>query len=311
MPTRWDQIRAVERMQAYVEAHLGDPITLAALARAARYSPWYAARLFKEFTGKTPFEYVRLRRLSAAAERLRDTPCKVVDVAFDFVFDSHEGFTRAFARSFGVPPGRFHRGCPAELFHPPRLRDWYARRQRGELAVAQTKKKSGTPETVFVQVVDRPARKLIAKRARKATHSFEYCEEVGCDVFDRLGKLEAALGEPMGLWLPDRFRAPGTSTYVQGVEVPANFAGSVPEGFDAIDLPPCQWMVFQGPPFDEKDFEQAITSLWDVINAYRPETYGFAWADDDAPRFQLEPQGYRGYIEGRPVRRLETAKRSD
>jgi hypothetical protein len=26
------------------------------------------------------------------------------------------------------------------------------------------------------------------------------------------------------------------------------------------------------------------------------------WADEDGPRFQLEPQGYRGYIEARPVR---------
>lgn len=307
MPTRWDQIKAVERMQDHVEAHLGEAITLAALARAARYSPWYAARLFKEFTGKTPFEYVRLRRLSAAAERIRDTPAKVVDVAFDFVFDSHEGFTRAFARSFGVPPSRFRHGCPVELFHPPRLRDWYARRQRGELAVAEKKKNGGVPDTVFVQVVERPARRLIVKRGRKATHYFEYCEEVGCDVWPALGSIEGALGEPMGLWLPERFRAPGTSEYVQGVEVPADHAGPVPEGHDVIDLPPCQLMVFQGPPFEEKDFEAAITSLWDVMNAYRPETYGFAWADDDAPRFQLEPQGYRGYIEGRPVRPVPPA----
>ena len=37
---------------------------------------------------------------------------------------------------------------------------------------------------------------------------------------------------------------------------------------------------------------------------YQPELYGFRWADEDGPRFQLEPQGYRGYIEGRPVRPL-------
>jgi AraC family transcriptional regulator len=37
---------------------------------------------------------------------------------------------------------------------------------------------------------------------------------------------------------------------------------------------------------------------------YNPEIYGFCWADEDGPRFQLEPQGYRGYIEGRPVRAI-------
>ena len=38
------------------------------------------------------------------------------------------------------------------------------------------------------------------------------------------------------------------------------------------------------------------------MKTYRPETYGFAWADEDGPRFQLRPEGYRGYIEGRLVR---------
>jgi hypothetical protein len=35
-----------------------------------------------------------------------------------------------------------------------------------------------------------------------------------------------------------------------------------------------------------------------------PEIYGFKWADADGPRFQMEPQGYRGYIEGKPVREI-------
>ena len=90
MPTQWEKIQPVERMRDYIESHLAEPITLAALARAARYSQWHAARLFKEVTGKSPFEYIRLRRLSAAATKLRDAPTRVVDVAFDFVFDSHE-----------------------------------------------------------------------------------------------------------------------------------------------------------------------------------------------------------------------------
>src|SRR3989339_1964258 len=98
--THWDKLKAAERMQKYIEAHLGDRITMATLARVASYSQWHAARGFREVTGKSPFEYVRLRRLSVAAEELQNTSRKVVDVAFDFVFDSHEGFTRAFARQF-------------------------------------------------------------------------------------------------------------------------------------------------------------------------------------------------------------------
>lgn len=56
MLTRWDKIKTVQRMQDHIEAHLTEKITMAALARSARYSPWHAARLFKEITGKAPFE---------------------------------------------------------------------------------------------------------------------------------------------------------------------------------------------------------------------------------------------------------------
>ena len=163
-------------------------------------------------------------------------------------------------------------------------------------------------QVVFVQIVDRPASKMILKRGKKATHYFEYCEEVGCEVYAQLGQIKQAIHEPMGLWLPKCLQRPGTSVYAQGVEVPADYSGPVPEGFELIDLPPCKMMVFQGPPFDEKNFEQAIFSLWEVMKTYQPELYGYEWADDDAPRFQLEPVGYRGYMEGRPVRPVNKAK---
>lgn len=86
---RWDKINAVQKMQDYVETHLHEPITLKNLADAAGYSPWHAAKIFKELLGKTPFEYIRALRLSKAAMVLRDGGEKVVDVAFDFVFDTH------------------------------------------------------------------------------------------------------------------------------------------------------------------------------------------------------------------------------
>lgn len=84
--------------------------------------------------------------------------------------------------------------------------------------------------------------------------------------------------------------------------MPADYAGQVPAGLEIISLPPCKMMVFQGQPFADEEFEAAISELWEVMDAFKPEPYGFAWADGDAPRFQLAPEGYRGYIEARPVR---------
>ena len=61
-------------------------------------------------------------------------------------------------------------------------------------------------------------------------------------------------------------------------------------------------MEWAGEPFEDEKFYQAVKDIEEVIDSYEPELYGFEWADNDGPRFQLEPQGYRGYIEARPVR---------
>ncbi len=145
---------------------------------------------------------------------------------------------------------------------------------------------------------------MILKRGTKATEYFEYCEEVGCEIWGLLCSIKEALYEPIGMWLPDRFRTPGTSFYAQGVEVAADYAGKLPDELEIMNLPPCKMMVFQGQPFEDENFGEAISEIWEAMRHFNPKLYGYEWADDDAPRFQMEPQGYRGYIEARPVRQL-------
>lgn len=297
----WEKINAVQRMQNYIKDHIFEKITLHKLAQAAGYSPWYSNKIFKELLGRTPFEYIRVLRLSKAAMKLRDEKTKVIDVAFDFVFDSHEGFTRAFSKQFGLSPKDYcKRTPPLKLFTPYPIRDYYHYLEKGEIKMTKNESSS----IIFVQVVNRPSRKLILKRGLKALDYFAYCEEVGCDVWGILCSIKEALYEPIGMWLPESLRKPGTSVYVQGVEVPENYNKEVPEGFEIIELKPCSIMIFQGQPYEDEKFEEAIVSMWEAIKSYNPEMYGFEYADEDGPRFQMEPQGYRGYIEGRPVRAI-------
>ena len=299
----WEKANAVQRMKDYIEEHITEEITLHMLANAANYSPWHAGRTFKELTGKTPFEYIRAIRLSRAAVKLRDEGVRITDVAFDFVFDSHEGFTRAFSKQFGMTPQYYCKNEPlVKFFIPNNIRDYYLTLQKGVDFVPE----NSNSNTVFVQVIDRPARKLILKSGVKAEDYFAYCEEVGCDVWDVLCSIKEALYEPIGMWMPENLRKPGTSLYAQGVEVSVDYKGEIPEGFDLIDLPPCKMMVFQGKPYDDEKFQEAIGELWAVMKDYDPSIYGFEWADEDGPRFQLAPMGYRGYIEARPVRQLKS-----
>ena len=286
-------IDAVQKMQDYIREHIDEDITIADLARVAGYSPWHSYRLFVQYLKMTPSVYIRRLRLSKSALRLRDENVKIIDVAFDAGFDSVDGYQRAFSKEFGCNPGEYS-VCPAPiyLFRPYGIK--YSK-MREDTPVKEVK-------NVFLQVVEKPARKAVIKRGREARDYWTYCEEVGCDVWGLLTSMKSIAGEPVCLWLPLQYIKPNTSEYVQGVEVPIDYAGAVPEGFDVIELPKCKYIMFQGEPFEEADFGEAIRQVWDAIGKYDPQTIGLCW-DDTNPRIQLEPIGTRGYIELRPVKK--------
>jgi len=60
-------------------------------------------------------------------------------------------------------------------------------------------------------------------------------------------------------------------------------------------------MIFQGEPYDDADFMDAIGEIWEHIEKFDPTVYGYQWDPEAAPRFQLAPLGHRGYIEALPV----------
>jgi len=291
----------VQKLQEYMDANIKRNITLKELAEQAGYSPWHTARIFKEITGKTPFEYLRSLRLTKAALFLRDNEAKIIDVALDYVFDSHEGFTRAFSREFGLSPYRYSKSKPPiKLFLPAKVYDTYRQfNKEGKFM-----ENNAVTKSIFVQVIERPARKVLLKRGIKAEEYFAYCEEVGCDVWSVLTSVKEALYEPIGMWLPKHLIKPGTSKYVQGVELPLDYSNEVPEGYELIELPPCTMMVFQGEPYNDDYFSEEIGIVWKHIDKFNPTIYGYEWDPEAAPRFQLAPMGYRGYIEARPVKKL-------
>ena len=285
-----EQADAVQRMQDYIEAQL---------ASAAGYSPWHATRLFRELVGIPPLEYLRARRLSWAALKLRDSGDRVLDVALQYAFDSHEGFTRAFSSRFGLSPDRYRRNAPPiPLFMPRSARYSYLiEHDKGEMEMDHT-------STVFVQVVDHPARRIIVQRGKKATGYWEYCEEIGCDVEGILTSIKGALSEFVGMWMPTAMRPAGTSEYVMGIKVPADYAGPVPAGMELLDLPAANYLHFQGQPYQDEEMGQACAVMDKAFNEYKPERFGWTWADELGPTIQYAPMPERGCALARPVRKL-------
>jgi len=282
-----DKIDAVQRMQDYIQTHLYETITLGELARTACYSPFYSARIFRELTGISPYEYIRKLRLSQSALRLRDEKCRVTDIAYGCGYQSVDGYQRAFFHEFGCNPHEYAVSpIPLSLFIPYGVKFRSLWKEHIETMKANT---------VFLQVIEKTQRKIIFKRGIHATDYRSYCNEVGCDVWGILTSMKSLCGEPVCLWMPH------TSEYVQGVEVATDDTTPIPDGFDTAILPAAKYLMFQGVPFAEEDFCAAIEAVQSAIAAYDPSFIGYAW-DFDNPKIQLEPRGERGYIELVPIK---------
>lgn len=281
-----EHAKAVRDMQKYIDEHIDEMITPADMARVSNFSPWYASRLFIEYLGLSPAKYIRRLKLSRSALRLRDEKYRVIEVAMDMGFGSVDGYQRAFRAEFGINPKEYAADpIPIQLFVP---------------SLTETDEKRehimSNVRNIMVTRTKKPARKAIIKRGVKAKEYWEYCQEVGCDVWGLLLSIRSISGEPVCLWLPEHLREPDTSEYVQGVEVPTDYDGIVPEGFDVIELPECEYLVFQGEPFEEEEYVAAINEIWNAEKRYDPSVIGLEW-DRNNPRIQLEPRGERGYIE--------------
>lgn len=163
---------------------------------------------------------------------------------------------------------------------------------------------------IFVRIIERPARKCILKWSVAADDYMAYAAEIGSGTsgasaaWDVLMQIRGALCEPVGLWMPDALRPSGTGAYVHGVEVPVDFDGDIPNGFAVVDLAPCTYMQFQGPAYNDDDFATAVGACMAGIDTCNPALYGYQYVLDVAPKMQLAPAGWRGYIEMRPVVRM-------
>ncbi len=100
---------------AYIQQQLDEPLELADLARRGGLSPYHFHRVFRGMVGEPLMAHVRRLRLERAAHRLRHTPRRVIEIALEAGYDSHEAFTRAFRQALGVAPTAYRRGLGATL----------------------------------------------------------------------------------------------------------------------------------------------------------------------------------------------------
>ena len=93
----------------WIEENIGSDNILLTLSEEVNYSPWYVSTLFHDVTGTTIRSYTAARRLTRAAEEIRDTEGKILDIAVRYGYSSQEAMSRVFKETFGCTPAAYRK----------------------------------------------------------------------------------------------------------------------------------------------------------------------------------------------------------
>lgn len=99
--------RKLKQVLAYIDAHLGQNISLRELAKVAQISQYHFSGLFKQSVGIPPYRYVLLRRIERAKDLLQKERLPINEVALSCGFADQSHLTKHFRRSVGMTPRVF------------------------------------------------------------------------------------------------------------------------------------------------------------------------------------------------------------
>lgn len=91
----------------YIEDNVTEELTVECISKKMGYSIYHFSRIFTEEMGVSLMEYVKERRLFKATEDIM-LGKRILDVAVEYGYQTHSGFTKAFRRKYGFSPAFIH-----------------------------------------------------------------------------------------------------------------------------------------------------------------------------------------------------------
>jgi AraC family transcriptional regulator len=156
-----------------IRRRLADDVSLQSLAAGSGWSAFHLHRAFHKVVRETPKRYTQRLRLERAAARLLTTNDPILTIALDSGFASHEVFTRAFGRHFGVTPARYRSGAPAAMSPLAKARHRVATEATGpciglfRMSLDPTVRRSSMP-MLTIERRELPAQPALVVRRRTA-----------------------------------------------------------------------------------------------------------------------------------------------
>jgi AraC family transcriptional regulator len=248
-----------------------DGDTLDGLASRAGWSPFHLHRAFRAMVSETPKQYTLRLRLQQSATRLASSDESVLDVALGAGFNSHEVFTRAFRRYFGVTPASYRARALAGVSTEIRTRHAALVQTSGPCfglyhVHVSSRRRSSMP-TLSIERREIAAQNILFVRLRAARH------EIANAIGEGLGKA-FPYSQRLGLAIAGRpftrYLSTGPGLYSIEVGMPV---ATAPQGEGAVEagtLPAGPVAVaMHGGHYEQLSETYAALERWIESNGYR------------------------------------------
>jgi len=267
----------VNEIDERIKLQCSEDLTLQFLSRRLGYSGFHTTRRFKEISGLSLGDYIRLRKLAFALIDVRDTKHGFLDIAVKYGFGSHEAFTRAFKTAYGVTPKDYRKKpLPVALRTKISVFDRYFF-GLGEIGMVKS------TEDVKVYFITMPAHKFLHVKNYESNGYWDFWEKQDiipgqncdtiCGLLDSIkGKLDGkddVTGKYSGQIMAYIYEDGGKKVEAYGVRLPENFSGTVPENMLLKNIPEAEYIVFEHGPFNyEEESETVGKKLQDAVESF-------------------------------------------
>lgn len=271
-------IELIQKTIDYIDENIEEKISVDKLALIAGFSTFHFYRVFSSVVGLTVMGYVTKRKLQFALLELQNDK-KVIDIAMNYGFETHAGFTKAFKRCFGCPP-HFYR------IHSPK-----GLPQKVILSKLISNKTGGI--IMQPKIIERPSFKVVGYEFKNNLKDTLHTRDVpafwaqrGLNDGQYETKLYSTLNPPKhGEYCicinadidTDDF------SYILGVGVDTFDLAT--DDMYKLEVPSATYAVFTTPEVAEKDFVDSIQGTWKYIIEEWFPTSGY---EIDEPKFDFE-----------------------
>lgn len=315
----------VNEIDQCIQHHKDEELTLSNLSHKLGYSNFYTTRKFKEISGISFRDYLRLRKLAFALKEIRDTRKTILNIAIDHGFSSHEAFTRAFKNTYGITPSEY-RKHPKPLFLRTKIipfdRFFLGLDEEGEIGMLPSN------NDIKIYFVTIPAHKFLYIENYESNGYWDFWQrqslipdqdhETICGFLDSIkDKLDdeggsesnSSSGQIMAYRNDVNGRLcdwgyPRTECY--GVRLPHDYHGELPKQMKVSDIPEAEYIVFEHGPFDyEKENRIIEEKIEHAMKHFDISSTDYCYDTSDGRLFYFyhDPEKFWKYI--RPIRKRE------